>query len=154
MTISQSGFGNAWSGLVANSRAVVAFEARAGRELSVEYACTEPFRQSRANGGRLGSNAGHPPGRDHGPSTRAIVGRRGFLSPRRRDEIAPPVEAESVSEANTESRYEVTRADLPLSCPMPDMAVWNSHPKVYLPVEETGEAKCPYCGADFRLIDR
>jgi len=37
---------------------------------------------------------------------------------------------------------------------MPDMAVWNSHPKVYLPVEETGEAKCPYCGAEFRLIDR
>ena len=55
-----------------------------------------------------------------------------FFRPRRRGEIAPPVEAESVSEANTESRYEVTRADLPLSCPMPDMAVWNSHPKVYL----------------------
>ena len=37
---------------------------------------------------------------------------------------------------------------------MPDMAVWNSHPKVYLPVEETGEARCPYCGAEFRLTDR
>ena len=107
-----------------------------------------------ANGGRLDGDAGHLPSRDHSPSTRAIVGRRGFLSTSRRGEIAPPVEAESVSEANTESRYEVTRADLPLSCPMPDMAVWNSHPKVYLPVEETGEAKCPYCGAEFRLIDR
>ena len=60
----------------------------------------------------------------------------------------------TVSEPNAETRYEVTRADLPLSCPMPDMTVWNSHPKVYLPVEETGEAKCPYCGAEFRLIDR
>ena len=68
--------------------------------------------------------------------------------------FSPPAETETLSEANTESRYEVTRADLPLSCPMPDMAVWNSHPKVYLPVEETGEAKCPYCGAEFRLIDR
>ena len=81
-------------------------------------------------------------------------GGRGFFSPRRRGEIAAPAEAGTLSEANAESRYEVTRADLPLSCPMPDMAVWNSHPKVYLPVEETGEAKCPYCGAEFRLIDR
>ena len=63
-----------------------------------------------------------------------------------------PTEAGTLSEANAESRYEITRADLAaLSCPMPDMAVWNSHPKVYLPVEETGEAKCPYCGAEFRL---
>ena len=78
----------------------------------------------------------------------------GFFSLRYRVEIAAPAEAGTLSEANAESRYEVTRADLPLSCPMPDMAVWNSHPKVYLPVEETGEAKCPYCGAEFRLIDR
>ena len=77
-----------------------------------------------------------------------------FFSPFCRGEIAAPAEAGTLSEANAESRYEVTRADLPLSCPMPDMAVWNSHPKVYLPVEETGEAKCPYCGAEFRLIDR
>ena len=65
-----------------------------------------------------------------------------------------PAKAGTLIEPNAESRYEITRADLPLSCPMPDMAVWNSHPKVYLPVEETGEAKCPYCGAEFRLIDR
>ena len=65
-----------------------------------------------------------------------------------------PAEAGTLIEPNAESRYEITRADLPLSCPMPGMAVWNSHPKVYLPIEETGEAKCPYCGAEFRLIDR
>ena len=28
----------------------------------------------------------------------------------------------------------VSRKDLPLCCPMPDMEVWNMHPKVYLPV--------------------
>jgi len=50
-------------------------------------------------------------------------------------------------QANAENRYQVTVADLPLSCPMPGMSLWNSHPKVYLPVEATGEAKCPYCGA-------
>lgn len=53
--------------------------------------------------------------------------------------------------ANTERRYEVTRARLPLSCPTPEMALWNSHPRVYLPVEATGSAKCPYCGAVFVL---
>ncbi len=52
---------------------------------------------------------------------------------------------------NAENRYEVTRADLPLSCPMPGMHLWNSHPRVYLPIEASGEAKCPYCGAMYVL---
>lgn len=52
---------------------------------------------------------------------------------------------------NAESRYEVTAADLPLSCPMPSMSLWNSHPRVYLPIEPTGFAKCPYCSAEFTL---
>jgi uncharacterized Zn-finger protein len=52
---------------------------------------------------------------------------------------------------NAENRYEVTRADLPLSCPMPGMYLWNSHPRVYLPIEESGEELCPYCGARFVL---
>ncbi len=56
-------------------------------------------------------------------------------------------------QANAENRYQVSRADLPLSCPMPGMSLWNSHPKVYLPVEKTGEAKCPYCGADYSLTE-
>jgi len=34
---------------------------------------------------------------------------------------------------------------------MPGMNLWNSHPRVYLPIETTGEAKCPYCGAVFSL---
>jgi uncharacterized Zn-finger protein len=36
---------------------------------------------------------------------------------------------------------------------MPGMYLWNSHPKVFIPVAETGEAKCPYCGAQYRLLD-
>jgi len=60
---------------------------------------------------------------------------------------------EQKTEANAATHYEVTRADLPLSCPMPDMKLWNSHPRVYLPVEVTGWAKCPYCGATFSLVD-
>ena len=55
--------------------------------------------------------------------------------------------------ANAERVYHVTRADLPLHCPLPSMYLWNSHPKVYLPIEATGEAKCPYCSATYRLTD-
>ncbi len=51
--------------------------------------------------------------------------------------------------ANAEHRYAVSERDLPLSCPMPGMYLWNSHPRVYLPIGETGEAKCPYCGASY-----
>lgn len=54
---------------------------------------------------------------------------------------------------NDKSRYEVTRADLPLHCPMPGMRLWDSHPRVFLPIEEQGKAKCPYCGAEFILAD-
>jgi uncharacterized Zn-finger protein len=52
---------------------------------------------------------------------------------------------------NAQSQYTVTIKDLPLACPMPDMSLWNSHPRVYLPIEATGFAKCPYCGSEFTL---
>jgi uncharacterized Zn-finger protein len=61
--------------------------------------------------------------------------------------------SEKLIPANAENRYTITRADLPLSCPMPGMTLWNSHPKVYLPVEASGSAKCPYCGAQYALAD-
>lgn len=48
-------------------------------------------------------------------------------------------------------RYEITEADLPLSCPPRDMRVWDAHPRVYLPIEETGEYRCPYCSAEYVL---
>jgi uncharacterized Zn-finger protein len=54
--------------------------------------------------------------------------------------------------ANAQMQYTVTAADVPLSCPMPDMILWNSHPRVYLPIEPTGFAKCPYCGAEYTLL--
>ncbi len=45
----------------------------------------------------------------------------------------------------------VTRSQLPLSCPRPEDALWNMHPKVYLPIEASGSATCPYCGARYVL---
>ena len=60
---------------------------------------------------------------------------------------------ENLTTANAERVYKVTRADLPLHCPLPSMYLWNSHPKVYLPIEVTGEAKCPYCSSTYRLVE-
>ncbi len=59
---------------------------------------------------------------------------------------------ENLDSPNAERVYRVTRADLPLHCPTPEMYLWNSHPKVYLPIEASGEAKCPYCSASYELV--
>jgi len=55
--------------------------------------------------------------------------------------------------ASTEKEYLVTSKALPLSCPLPNRILWNAHPKVYLPIEKTGRATCPYCGALYILTD-
>ena len=52
---------------------------------------------------------------------------------------------------HTSREIEVTEKDLPLHCPMPGQSVWNAHPRVFLPVEQKGEARCPYCGTLYRL---
>lgn len=57
-----------------------------------------------------------------------------------------------LQEASTQRTYTVHAADLPLCCPMPNMRLWDSHPRVYLPIETTGQEMCPYCGAQFVLI--
>ena len=36
----------------------------------------------------------------------------------------------------------------------PDRGLAMGHPKVYLDVARTGEAKCPYCGNVFQLVKR
>ena len=38
-------------------------------------------------------------------------------------------------------------------CPSPvaGMKIWNNHPRIYLDVARTGEAKCAYCGTVYRL---
>lgn len=56
-------------------------------------------------------------------------------------------------EACTKRLYEVKSTELPLSCPMPDMRLWDAHPRVYLPITATGRVVCPYCDAEFVLKD-
>lgn len=47
--------------------------------------------------------------------------------------------------------FEVDGKDLPLHCPTKEVALWASHPRVFLDVAKTGEAHCPYCGTKYRL---
>ena len=53
------------------------------------------------------------------------------------------------------SSVEITDADLQgpgvVFCPNPKMALWSAHPRVYLDVGASGQAKCPYCGTVYRL---
>ena len=58
---------------------------------------------------------------------------------------------EPVKNADKESQVEVTAAELPLHCPLPTQKLWNSHPRVFLEIEKTGEALCPYCGTRYVL---
>ena len=48
-------------------------------------------------------------------------------------------------------QVDVTAADLPLHCPLPSQKLWNTHPRVYLPIEATRQTRCPYCGTMYRL---
>ncbi len=57
------------------------------------------------------------------------------------------------AQPNTQQRYEIRRAALPLHCPLPEMSLWNSHPRVFIPIETTGTARCPYCSAEYVLVD-
>ena len=56
--------------------------------------------------------------------------------------------------ACTEKNYIVYPHELPLSCPRDDMILWNAHPKVYLPIEQSGNEVCPYCSSRFILSDK
>ena len=61
-------------------------------------------------------------------------------------------------QANTQCHYTVKKADLrddKLCCPSRSMDVWNSHPRVYLPITEAedGGVVCPYCSAKYTLVD-
>ena len=53
------------------------------------------------------------------------------------------------------SVVELAAADLigpgVVHCPNPKMALWSTHPRVYIDVATTGEGQCPYCGTVYRL---
>jgi len=55
------------------------------------------------------------------------------------------------AELATQHCIEVTAADLPLHCPTPNMSLWNAHPRVFIPVDKLGEARCPYCSTLYKF---
>lgn len=57
----------------------------------------------------------------------------------------------SASSQEKLQEIEVTAADLPLHCPTPSVKLWSSHPRVFIDVVSSGEAKCPYCGTVYKL---
>lgn len=54
--------------------------------------------------------------------------------------------------SNENQRYvEVSAEALPLFCPTPAVSLWSAHPRVAIPVEKLGEARCPYCGTLYKF---
>ena len=70
-----------------------------------------------------------------------------------RRDISDPIEEFMSKSFNVELLAADLNPQGGVYCPSPkaDMKLWNSHPKVYLDVAKTGEAKCPYCGTVYRL---
>jgi uncharacterized Zn-finger protein len=67
----------------------------------------------------------------------------------RRVIVHDPLTAMNDNSGRAPSHIEVTDKDLPLHCPTPAMMLWAAHPRVFLDIERTGEAMCPYCGTRF-----
>ncbi len=76
------------------------------------------------------------------------------MSEPRRTDMAAGAPANGGDVPNDRDRVEITAADLPLHCPMPGKRLWDSHPKVYLPIEDSGQELCPYCGTLYVLMNR
>jgi uncharacterized Zn-finger protein len=57
--------------------------------------------------------------------------------------------------ANAHTSVALTRADLPLHCPQSGTALWASHPRVFIPIEDAPDKRmiCPYCGTEYILRD-
>lgn len=53
----------------------------------------------------------------------------------------------------TKQQKKISRKELPLCCPAIDEALWEGHPRVYLPIEKEGKVACPYCETVYVLDD-
>jgi len=48
---------------------------------------------------------------------------------------------------------EVTKDELPMHCPAPGSALWDSHPRVFIALQDSPEASCSYCGTVYKLVE-
>ncbi len=70
-----------------------------------------------------------------------------------RETVANSCSLAAPQNPNAQRQVIVSPAELPLHCPRPDESLWNSHPRVFLPIDSTRgqQAECPYCGTRYRL---
>ena len=55
---------------------------------------------------------------------------------------------------NSQVVRQVTKAELPISCPTNDKESWSEHPRVFLPLSDDNKTEvCPYCSAQFTLVE-
>lgn len=56
---------------------------------------------------------------------------------------------------NQAAQQNIRLKHLPLHCPLPGTSLWNSHPRIFLPIEDMPDRKirCPYCGTLYTLVD-
>ncbi|MEN8710637.1 MAG: zinc-finger domain-containing protein [Arenicellales bacterium] len=47
--------------------------------------------------------------------------------------------------------HNISKQDLPVSCPLPSASQWNAHPRVFLALDDEGKATCPYCSTVYIL---
>jgi uncharacterized Zn-finger protein len=52
---------------------------------------------------------------------------------------------------NDQREVTLCASDLPLHCPLPSQSLWNSHPRVFLPIQPGQRVRCPYCGTLYFL---
>lgn len=57
----------------------------------------------------------------------------------------------TVQSTSVSSYFMVSKNDLPLSCPTAQAEAWCLHPRVYLPITQSGEVTCPYCSTRYIL---
>ncbi|MEJ2620009.1 MAG: zinc-finger domain-containing protein [Candidatus Thiodiazotropha sp.] len=60
---------------------------------------------------------------------------------------------QAAAQTTRQEVHKVSRKDLPLCCPRPGETLAALHPRVYLPIEKTGTATCPYCGTRYQLTE-
>ena len=53
----------------------------------------------------------------------------------------------------SDAAIQIKLNQLPLHCPLPEINLWNQHPRVYLPIDTFKKVKCPYCGTEYELTD-
>ncbi len=58
---------------------------------------------------------------------------------------------DGIEKKSTGEIHFISKQDLPVSCPLPSASQWNSHPRVFLTLDDNGKAICPYCSTIYIL---